>query len=270
VTLLKRIIAGCGAVLLCGTAYAAASVQGFYDYKTYFTFNRLVELPGGRTLQPGKYVFRLIDSSSGRHIVQVLDEKETKRFATILAVAPRNEAVIFADTPDNAPRPIRYWYHSERTAGPIGYEFVYPEDQATRIASMTNQRVLMMDADVKDVDAMMRAQVRTVGPNRAAAKYRESVGPLARSASLAAAATGRETSAQKGFDIGRTKRSEVAGVQSVTLIGLTLLGGAALVALRVHRIVSRRPLERPLEQLGAPKSSRESHGLSIGKFLRGV
>jgi hypothetical protein len=255
VTSLKRMVAGCGAVLLCGSAYAAPSAQGLYDYKTYFTFNRLVELPGGRTLQPGKYVFRLIDSSAGRHIVQVLDENETKMFATILAVEPRDEAVIFGDTPANAPRPIRYWYHSGRTAGPIGYEFVYPKDQATRIASMTNQQVLMTDAGVKDVDAMMRAKVRTVDPNGAAAEYRENVGPQARSTSAAATAREHETPVQEAFDIARTERPEVAGVQSVTLIGLTLLG-AALVALRVHSRASRRPLERPLEQLGALKASR--------------
>lgn len=232
-TSLKRMLAGCGAVLLCGTAYAAASAQGFYDYKTYFTFDRVVELPGGRRLQPGKYLFRLVDSSAGRHIVQVLNENETKMFATILAVEPRDEAVIFGDTPANAPRPLRYWYHSGRTVGPIGYEFVYPKDQATRIASMTNQHVLMTDARVKDADAMMRAQVRTVDPNGAAAEYREKVGLQARSTSAAATAREQKTPVQGGFDVARTERPEVAGVQSVTLIGLTLLG-AALVALRVH------------------------------------
>lgn len=251
---LKGMLAGCSAVLLCGFACAAASAQGFYDSTTYFTFNRRVELPGGSTLQPGKYVFRVVDSSAGRHIVQVLDEHETKMLATLLAVEPRDEAVIFGDTPASAPRPLRYWYHAGRNAGPIGYEFVYPKDQATAIASKINQHVLMTDAGVRDADAMMRAQLRTVDPNGATAEYQENVGPQGRSISAEAAAREQETPVQERFDVARTERPEMAGVQSVSLIGLILLGGA-LVALRVHNRARRRPLEPVLEQLEALEDS---------------
>lgn len=243
VTSFKRLLAaGCGAVLLCGIVYASAAAQGFNNSKTAFTFNRAVELPGGRTLQPGKYVFRLVDSSAGRHIVQVLDEDETTVLATILAVDPREEAVILGDTPATAARPIRYWYHSGREVGPIGYEFVYPKDQANRIANMTHQRVLMMEADVNDAEGMMRARLQTVDPNRAVAEYREHTPPQARTTS--AAATSRELNPPgpvRSADV-RTESPQLAGVESVTLIGLTLLGVALLVALRVHNRTSPRPL----------------------------
>lgn len=255
-TSLKRRLAGCGAVLLCGIASTVATAQRFSEYKTYFTFNRAVELPGGSTLQPGKYVFRLVDSSTGRHIVQVLSENETKMFATILAVEPREAVIVVGETPANAPQPIRYWYHSGPTVGPSGYEFVYPKDQATRIANVTNQHVLMTDANVNDADAMMRAQVRTVDPNGAVAEYRETVRPQAGSTSAAATTREQKTPVQEAFDAVRSERPEVAGVQLLTLIGLTFLLGAALVTLRVHSRANPRPLERPLEQLGALKASR--------------
>ena len=243
-TPIQRMLAGCGAVLLGGIAYAAVSAQGFYDYRTYFTVNRAVELPGGRTLQPGKYVFRQVNSSADRHIVQVLDEDEVKVFATILAVEPRDEALIFADAPASAPRPIRYWYHSRRAVGPLGYEFVYPKEQATRIANVTNQRVLMTDTNVTDGYAMIRAQVRTVDPNGRSAVYRETVRPQTRSTSAAVITRDEGTPVLERFDVARTGRWIVAAVQSLTLIGVTMLG-AALVALRLHSRASRWSPERP-------------------------
>jgi hypothetical protein len=257
VTSIKRKLAGCSAVLLCGIASTVATAQGFYNDRTCFTFNRAVELPGGRTLQPGKYVFRLVDSSEGRHIVQVLSENETKTFATILAVEPSEAIIVVGEAPAKAPQPIRYWYHSGRTVGAIDYAFVYPKDQATRIAKATNQRVLMADANANDVEAMMRAQVRTVDPNGAVAEYRENVRPQARSTSAAATTREEKTPVQEAFNAARSERPEVAGVQMLTLIGLTFLLGAALVTLRVHSRAHPRPLERPLEQLGALKASRE-------------
>lgn len=251
----KRMLAGCGAVLLCGITYTVATAQGFCNHKTYFTFGRSVELPGGVTLQPGKYVFRLADSSADRHILQVLNEHETKMFATILAVEPSEAVIVVGETPANTPQPIRYWYHSGRTVGPTGYEFVFHKDQATRIAKATNRHVLVTDAPANDANAMMRAPVRTVDPNGATAEYREDVRPPVRSTSPAAI-TREQKTLQKGFDVARTERPEVAGVQSLTLIGLTLLG-AVLVARRVHNGASPRPSERPLEQLGALEASGE-------------
>jgi hypothetical protein len=232
VTSLKKVLIGGGAVLLW-MMFTVPSAPGFYNYKTYFTFDRSVELPGGRTLPPGKYVFRLADSSEGRHIVHVLSEDERKMFATIFAVEPREAVIVVGETPANAPQPIRYWYHSERSVGPIGYEFVYPEDQAIRIANVTNQHVLMADSKVNDADAMMRAQVRTVDPKGTAAKYRDNVRPQARSTPAAATIRERTTPVQEGFDAARSERLVMAGVPLLPLIGLTLLG-AALVALRGH------------------------------------
>lgn len=245
VTPSKRVLTGCGSVLLCGVVCASATAQDFYNYKTSFTFDREVELPGGRTLQPGTYLFRLVDSSATRYIVQVLDTHETHVFATMLAVEPRDETVIFGDAPINAPRPIRYWYHAGDGVRPIGYEFVYPTDQATRIANVTQQRVLMTDVNVHDVDARMRVRVRTVDPNGAVADYREHIRPRVRSTYAAATSRELDTPVSDRSDVARTEPPPLAAVQSITLMTLTLLG-AALAALHVHRRTSPRPLERPL------------------------
>jgi hypothetical protein len=230
--------AGCtGAVLLCvwGMIYTPATVQGFYDHRTYFTFTRAVELPGGITLQPGKYTFRLADFWANRYIVEVFDKHETQMFGKVFAVDPSDEAVImFGETPPGAPQPIRYWYHSSRTVGPIGYEFVYSKDQAIRIAKATNQRVLMTNAPAVDADALKRAQLYIVSPIGATMEYRENV--LTRSRSIASAATTPEETrpVPQGFDLARSDPPQVHGFQSlIGLIGLMLLG-SAVVALRFH------------------------------------
>ena len=53
--------------------------------RTYLTFSSAVEIPGV-TLQPGTYLFRLADSQTDRHIIQVLSRDEKQIYATILAV----------------------------------------------------------------------------------------------------------------------------------------------------------------------------------------
>jgi hypothetical protein len=239
-TSFKRMFARGGAALLCGIVCTVATAQGFYSDRTLFTFSRSVELPGGITLEPGKYVFRLVDSSANRHIVQILNEYETQIVATVQAVEASDDAVVvFGDTPANAPRPIRYWYQAGGTVDPIGYEFVYPKEQAIRIANTTNQHVLMTDGPASDAGAMARAQVRKMDPNGATAEHREGVRPQAGSTSPAAVTRERKTSVPEGAS---TELRKVAGVQSFTILGLTLLG-VAVVAVRVHSHAHPRRLE---------------------------
>jgi hypothetical protein len=218
----RLVLAGCGVALWCGIASEAAEAQKFHDHKTDFIIDRIVELPGGRTLQPGKYVFRVVDSSAGRRIVQVLDEHEAQILATVLAVEPTQGVIVVGETPANVPQPIRSWYPSRSTGGPIGYEFVYPKPQATRIALMTNRHVVMSDGDMSDADAMMRARVETVEPNDIPAEPRDIV-----------------------------RSQELPTLLLATLIGLTVLGlGVAVIVLRFHHHVRPRPLGPSVDQLG--------------------
>lgn len=244
---LDRVLARGSALLLCAMVFSTTTFQAFAHHKTRFTFRRSVELPGGRTLQPGTYLFRVVKSSANRHIVEVRNVDDMKLLETILAVEPSEAVIVVGETPASVPQPIRYWYRSERTDRPMGYEFVYPADQATRIANTTNLRVLTMDANMNDPAAMMRAPMRRVDPT----EHRQDVRPHARPASSAAVTRPLKMPGQEWLDA-RTGLSELIGISSLTFIGLTVLG-VALVALRSHRRTGPRPLERPLEQLGAIK-----------------
>ncbi len=151
----------------CAVATAAVTNVAAQDFnqseRTFLTFSGAVELPGV-TLQPGTYLFRLADSQSNRHIVQVLSQDETQMHATSLAVpAERLEVtgenvVTFRETAEGGTPAMQYWYYP---GDRIGHEFVYPREQATAIAKRTGQNVLTADGDVASADT----KVSSIGPD---------------------------------------------------------------------------------------------------------
>jgi hypothetical protein len=128
--------------------------------RTFLTFSGAVEMPGV-TLPAGTYVFKLADTPS-RNVVQVWDREEKKMLGHWLFVqADRPEVsndtvVMFKETAAGQTPAVHYWYYpGER----IGKEFVYPKDQALKIAARTNERVLSTEgqpspeSSVSSVDA---------------------------------------------------------------------------------------------------------------------
>jgi len=109
---------------------------------TYLTFSNTVEMPGV-TLPAGTYTFRLADTPT-RNVVQVLDRDQKNVMGQWLFVqAERPEVsqdtvVMFKENREGATPAVQYWYFpGER----IGKEFIYPKDQAQKIASRTGQKV---------------------------------------------------------------------------------------------------------------------------------
>lgn len=140
--------AACAALLVSAAAAAQPA-----DRSTFVTFSGPVSIPG-KTLPAGTYTFKLADSPSDRHIVQIFDKDQTQLFATILAIpAERNTAegepvITFRETPSNMPPALRYWYYAGETSG---NEFVYPRSQAMTIARASGEGVMSMDAETGDV-----------------------------------------------------------------------------------------------------------------------
>ena len=128
------------AVLACTAVTAGAQT---YDYRTYFTFSQPVELPGV-TLPAGKYLFRLADPNGSRNVVQVLSADGKKAYATLLAIpeqrfdVPSHPEVRFIETAAGTPPAIKSWWYSGNT---IGWEFIYPKEQALRLAKAASQPV---------------------------------------------------------------------------------------------------------------------------------
>ena len=132
------------AVLFIGVSNASAQ---FPSKKTTVTFSAPFEIPGvnAQVLPAGSYVFRLLDSLSDRHIVQVFSKDEKQIYATILAIpnyrlkATDKTVMTFAERAAGQPQAIRAWFYPGDN---WGQEFVYPKKRALELAKLTNQPIL--------------------------------------------------------------------------------------------------------------------------------
>jgi hypothetical protein len=155
---MKRVTLIATALVLAVLAVLAGGVaaqQTNTSERTFLTFSNTVEMPGV-TLQPGTYVFKLADTGS-RNVVQVWNEKEEQMLGHWLFVqterleVTQENVVMFRETPAGTTPAVQYWYFpGER----VGKEFIYPRDQATRIAAATGSNVLTTEGtEVSSVDA---------------------------------------------------------------------------------------------------------------------
>ena len=151
------------AVFVCLVA-APVSAQPL-DKRTLFTFNGPVTLPGV-TLPAGQYLFRLADPNSSSKVVQVLNADGTKPYGLFFTIpAERLEPasspeVHFMETASGTPAAIRtWWYPGERR----GYEFIFPKEQARRLAMGARQSVLTTDAQTTTTEQTNTADLSRVG-----------------------------------------------------------------------------------------------------------
>lgn len=151
-----------------------------WNKKTILTFSEPVELPNV-VLPAGTYVFKLLDSPSNRHIVQVFNEDETHIFATILAIpdyrlTPKEKTVVeFAERPVNTPPALRAWFYPGDN---FGQEFVYPRARAVELAVTSKEPVLT--ADVKPAEQpeeLLKEPVMAVTPEKREIEVAEVVTP---------------------------------------------------------------------------------------------
>lgn len=134
-------------------AFALASCLGLaammplsadqWNKKTILTVNEPIQVPG-KVLPPGKYVMKLMDSPSNRHIVQIFDGDEQHLQTTILAIPnyrlqPTGDTQFgWWETPAGQPKALRSWFYPGDN---FGQEFAYPKSEATSIAASNNTSV---------------------------------------------------------------------------------------------------------------------------------
>jgi hypothetical protein len=167
------------AVFVCLMA-APVSAQPL-DKRTLFTFSGPVTLPGV-TLPAGQYLFRLADPNSSSKVVQVLNADGTKPYGLFFTIpAERLEPasspeVRFMETASGTPAAIRtWWYPGERR----GYEFIFPKEQARRLAMGASQPVLTTDAQTTTTEQTNTAELSRVGSTGQEADVSASAAPTA-------------------------------------------------------------------------------------------
>lgn len=194
--LFKVVTAVCGLVSM-GTLLTTTAKADEWNQKTVVTFSGPVEIPGVHVagwgvLPAGTYVFKLLDSQSDRHIVQIFNKDETTIYATILAIpnyrlTPTSKTVItFSERPAGQPEALRAWFYPGMN---YGQEFVYPKAKAVQIAQETNMPVLSADIPAESTEpiksasepavaAMQQAPVVAVKPTGEEMQLADVVTPL--------------------------------------------------------------------------------------------
>src|SRR5437870_3039756 len=101
--------------LLCVTFVPSARADE-WNKKTIMTFSDSVQIPG-KVLPAGTYVFKLMNSDSNRHIVQVFDKDERHLITTVLAIPdyrlePKGHTVIrFDERASTQPQAVKEWFY---------------------------------------------------------------------------------------------------------------------------------------------------------------
>jgi hypothetical protein len=132
--------------------------------KTVMTFSQPVEIPG-QILPAGTYTFKLLDSQSDRHIVQVWDADGSHLITTVLAINNRrmkptgNTVVKFAERSGDNPEALKAWFYPGDN---FGQEFVYPKQRATQLATESKDSVPAISDESAPVD--LNTQVVQVAP----------------------------------------------------------------------------------------------------------
>jgi hypothetical protein len=142
-----------------------------WNRETVVTFSGPVEVPGvgAQTLPAGTYVFKIVDSLSDRHIVQIFSQDKTHVFTTILAIpnyrlkTTDKTVITFSERPAGEPEALRAWFYPGRA---WGEEFVYAKSRAVELAKETNQPVLEtpIELTAAPIEALKTAPVEAVDP----------------------------------------------------------------------------------------------------------
>jgi hypothetical protein len=188
-----------GAMIVClalvALAFPAGTQADEWNKITKVTFSAPFEIPGvgAQVLPAGTYVFKLLDSLSDRHIVQILNERQDHVYSTILAIpnfrlqSTDKTVMTFKERAAGEPEAIRAWFYPGNR---WGQEFVYPKKRAIELAKLTNQPVLAMpteletnlvepvkSADEPPVIALKEAPIEAVKPTGEVVAMTEVVEP---------------------------------------------------------------------------------------------
>jgi hypothetical protein len=156
--------------ILIASVMAPVSKAQNGDKKTIVTFTEPIEIPGNVVLPAGTYFFKLLNQDSGRWVVQIFDEHQTKTFATLITIEdfryhPTNQVVMnFTERAEGAPPAIKEWFFPGEKQGRA---FVYGKKRAIELAKVVNEPVLATPVEITvdtPVVAIVAAPIVAITP----------------------------------------------------------------------------------------------------------
>jgi len=219
---------------LAGMLAAPSAHADEWNRKTVVTFSEPIAIPGVHlrgwgVLPAGTYVFKILDSQSDRHIVQIFNQDETTIYATILAIpnyrldVTDKTVITFRERPAGEPEALRAWFYPGAN---WGEEFVYPKARAMELAKIAKTPVLfstvevttevaepMKSADEPIVVQLQQVPVKAFQPTGEEVELAQVVAPKAAEREVAPA----------------TLPTTASSFPLIGLLGLLALGGAFLL-----------------------------------------
>jgi len=122
-------LATLGALVLGMGAVAFRAQADQWDKMTVLTVNEPIQV-SDTYLDPGTYVFKLVDIGSARHIVRILNADQSRVVNTIMAIPnyrlePTGDSrFMFWETPPGTARAMRAWFYPGDN---FGQEFRFPK-----------------------------------------------------------------------------------------------------------------------------------------------
>ena len=156
---------------LTGAAAAVVVTAGIalgdtFDKRTVFTFNRPISLPG-ITLPAGDYMFRVVNTTTSRNVIQVLSGDGKTPYAMLHSIpeirrdASSKPEVRFMETAKGHPSPVKTWWYPQETTG---YEFIYPKSQARELAKEVNEPILTTKVETTKPEEAKAAELEFITP----------------------------------------------------------------------------------------------------------
>ena len=204
---------------------------------------------GGKVLQPGTYVIKVIQSADSRNKIQIWSKDQKKLYATVLTIPhelkpnetmPNTMFVFYEPTPDH-PRALRTWF-AANPPGDHGHDIVYPEGRAKQIAVAAKAPVVSYPDTVAEND-ISTAPLTVQTPEATVVPYTPPAPVIAESTTTTTVETpapapapmiSSTTNTTETTTENTTEMPQTAGSNpTLALLGLAAIGGA--VAIRFAR-----------------------------------
>lgn len=215
-------------------AMSASNVRADeYNKKTVMTFSQPIEVPG-QILPAGTYTFKLLDSLSDRHIVQIFNADGSQIITTVLAINdyrlhPTGRTVVkFAERPGDQPEALKAWFYPGDN---FGQEFVYPKPRAIELAVAVKEPVPALPADTTDLNTAPIVAVTPEQTEVPVAQAIETTAPVAETTTPAPVAETPAPAPAPAVETAELPKT-ASTVPLIALLGLASLG----LALAVKRL----------------------------------
>ena len=130
-----------------------ASLRANEFWTTPWNLSEPTEIPG-MTLEPGKYMIKVVDSWETRMIVQITNPDQSKVFATVMAIPnyrPKSTGegeFTYFQRAEGRPQALKTWFYPSNN---YGVEFVYPKAEAIQIAQAHKEEVYTTESPKVDL-----------------------------------------------------------------------------------------------------------------------